>query len=254
MPGDRLSRYLTRIGYAGTPKADIETLRALQRSHFLNVPFENLDIKRGTPIVVDLEQNYEKVVTRGRGGWCLELNGLFAWALREIGFDVDILGARVMAPVGALGEPMTHMTLLVHLDEPWIADVGFGGGRMRAPLRLAEREPQPAGPWSYTVANDEDHWFVSAHDPWLAPQAPRTYVFTLAPREMPDFEAACHFLQTSPRSAFTQGDVVSLGRENGRTTYSQGRLLSAEGETRTERDVPEADLATVLEETFGIRL
>lgn len=254
MPAERLARYLDRIGYGGSHAPDVETLRALLHAHFLHVPFENLDIQRGVPIVVDLAANYEKLVARRRGGWCLELNGLLAWALREMDFRVEILGARVMAPSGALGDPLTHMTLLVHLDEPWIADVGFGGGRMRAPLRLAEREPQPSGAWSYTVANDGDHWFVSAHDPWLSATAPRTYLFTLEPRQLSDFDGACHWLQTSPRSSFTLGDVVSLGRENGRVTYSQGRLIVAEGDKRTESEVPADEVTGMLEREFGIHL
>lgn len=252
MGHDWLARYLTRIGYVGSPRPDIETLRALQQAHFLHVPFENLDIQRRVPIVADLEANFEKVVARRRGGWCLELNGLLAWALREIGFRVDMLGARVMSTTGGLGEPLTHMTLLVHLDEPWIADVGFGGGRMRMPLRVAEREPQNCGAWSYVVANDGDHWFVSAHDPWLAPAAPRTYLFTLERRELGDFEEACEWLQTSPRSSFTLGDVVSIGREFGRTTFSQGRLIVADGEGRSEREVGAGEVAGVLEREFGI--
>jgi N-hydroxyarylamine O-acetyltransferase len=82
------------------------------------------NIQRKVPIVVDLDANHQKIVDRRRGGFCLELTSLFAWALREIGFDVDLLGARILWPTGGLSEPHSHMAALVHLDEPWIADVG----------------------------------------------------------------------------------------------------------------------------------
>ena len=36
-----------------------------------------------------------KLVTRRRGGFCYEHNGLFAVVLRELGFTVDLLEARV---------------------------------------------------------------------------------------------------------------------------------------------------------------
>ena len=249
---DQLSGYLTRIGYEGPVAPTLETLRGMHRAHFLNVPFENLNIQRGVPIVVDPVANYEKIVDRRMGGFCLELTGLFAWALREIGFEVDVIGARVMTPEGAFGEPMSHMTLLVHLDEAWIADVGFGG-RVIEPLRMAERGPQVFGLRRYVVANDGDHWFVTCHDPWLAPQAPRTYTFTLQPREFEEFVPVCGWLQTSPDSNFTRGDVVSLGTENGRVSYSPGRLIVAEGEGRVETEVAEGDLPGLLEERFGAR-
>lgn len=250
---EKLERYLARIGYRGEVAPTIETLRGMHRAHFLHVPFENLNIQRGVPIVVDPVANYEKIVERGRGGFCLELTGLFAWALREIGFRVDVIGARVMTPDGAFGEPMSHMTLVVHLEERWIADVGFGG-RVIQPLRMAEREPQIVGARRYVVANDGDHWFVSCHDPWLAPQAPRTYTFTLQPREFDEFVPVCGWLQTSPDSNFTRGDVVSLGAENGRISYSPGRLILAEGESRVETEVTESELPELLKERFGICL
>ena len=84
MPAPLLPAYLQRIGYEGPVAPTVETLRGMHRAHFLQVPFENLDIQRGVPIVVDLDHNYDKIVTRGRGGFCLELTSLFAWALREI--------------------------------------------------------------------------------------------------------------------------------------------------------------------------
>ena len=246
-----LEAYLSRIGFEGPVQPDLSTLRGMHRAHYFHVPFENLDIQRKVPIVVDRAANYETIVGRGRGGWCMELTGLFAWALREIGFRVDVLGARVMSPDGRLGPPLTHMVALVHLDEPWLADVGFGG-RIIEPLRLADREPQVFGRRSYVVANDEDHYFVTLDEPWVAPGAARTYVVKLIPRQSLEFESACLWLQTSPDSSFTRGDVATLPLPEGRVTYSGGRLLVSEGEQRETTEVPVADRARVLEERFGI--
>ncbi|MBK9611552.1 arylamine N-acetyltransferase [Candidatus Amarobacter glycogenicus] len=253
MPAPLLPAYLQRIGYEGPVAPTVETLQGMHRAHFLHVPFENLDIQRGVPIVVDLDHNYDKIVTRGRGGFCLELTSLFAWALREIGFKVDILGGRVLAASGQLGEPLSHMALAVYLDEPWLADVGFGG-RVAQPLRLSERGPQTSGASTYTVANDGDHWLVTCLDPWLALQAPRTYVLTLQPRELGEFAGVCHWLQTSPDSAFTRGDVVSLSTDHGRLSYSPGRLTIASGDTREEREVAPEGVGPALSEHFGIVL
>jgi N-hydroxyarylamine O-acetyltransferase len=246
----RVAAYLDRIGYAGPVEVSLETLRGMHRAHFLRVPFENLSIQRGETITVDPAHNYEKIVTRRRGGFCLELSGLFAWCLREIGFEVDLLGARVMSATGAISEPHSHMALLVHLDEPWIADVGFGGA-VAEPLLLAERAPQVAGRRSYVVANDGDHWLVTCTEPWQAEGA-STYLFTLQPRTYEGFEPVCHWLQTSPDSHFTAGDVVSLPLEEGRLTYAGGRLITTTDAGREETEVTPDALAGVLRAKFGI--
>jgi N-hydroxyarylamine O-acetyltransferase len=234
-------------------RADLETLRGMHRAHYFNVPFENLDIRRGVPIVLDRAANFEKVVGRRRGGWCLELTGLFGWALAEIGFRVEMLGGRVMSLEGKLGPPNTHLVALVRLADRWIADVGFGGRNIE-PLRLDEREPQVFDGRSYVVANDGDHYFVSGQDPWLSPQAPKTYLFTLEARQRDEFASACEWLQTSPQSAFTRGDLATLALPQGRITYSAGRLSVAEADAMLTGEIAQAERSRVLAERFGIVL
>ena len=242
--------YLHRIGYTGTKDLTADTLAGIHRAHFYRVPFENLDISLGRRIEVDGAVNFDKIVRAGRGGFCLELSGLLARVLREMGFSVDVLGARVLAPTGELSVPFSHMTLLVHLDEPWIVDVGFGG-RIARPLRLHERASQDADGRRHVVANDGDHWFVTVNEPG---NAAMTYVFTLQPRDFAEFEDVCDWLQTSPDSRFTQGPMVSLATPDGRKTYGGGRFILTNGEERAERVVPEAEQQAVLREQFGLTL
>ncbi|HXK34280.1 MAG TPA: arylamine N-acetyltransferase [Dehalococcoidia bacterium] len=244
-----LNAYLQRIGYRGEPVPTLETLRAMHRAHAFAVPFENLDISRGVRIEVDETVNFEKIVRRGRGGFCLELTGLFARALREIGFDVDVIGARVMTD-GHLGHPMSHMTLIVHLDEDWIADVGFGG-RIVEPLRLNDRGDQVFGLRRYVVENDGDHWFVTCAETGYASM---TYLFIMQPREFDEFHEVCRWLQTSPESRFTQGDVISLATADGRNTLAGRRLITFDGKRREERELSEAEAAAVCRERFGFDL
>jgi len=244
-----LRAYLDRIGYNGPVAPELATLRGMHRSHWLNVPFENLDISRGVEIVVDQRTNFDKVVRRRRGGFCLELTGLFAAALREIGFTLDVIGARVITD-GRLSHPMSHMTLIVHLDEDWIADVGFGG-RISMPLRLRETADQADGPRRYVVAEDDGHWFVSCHEPGTPTG---TYTFTMRPREFSEFHDVCRWLQTSPDSRFTHGDIASLASDGGRVTLSEGRLIEIEGDARREHDVAPGERADVLRGRFGIEL
>lgn len=243
-----LEAYLARIGYTGDRNPTLETLREMHRAHFLNVPFENLDISRGVRIEVDEAVNFEKIVMRRRGGFCLELNGTFARALRQMGFSVDVFGARVLSE-GHLSHPLSHMTMAVHLDEDWIADVGFGG-RIAGPLRITERGEQVFGIRRYIVENDGDHWFVtcmeSGHDA-------ATYTFVMRPREFEEFHEVCQWLQTSPDSRFTRGDVISLATPTGRATLAGSRLITFDGE-RHEREITAGEQAETLRDVFGVDL
>jgi N-hydroxyarylamine O-acetyltransferase len=123
-----VEKYLARIGMdrAGVV-ADIAGLKMLQCQHLLNVPFENLDIHWNRPIRVDVQEFYQKIVERNRGGFCYELNGLFNELLRELGFETRLLSARVATNDGSFTPEYDHAAILVIIGEmQYIADVGFG--------------------------------------------------------------------------------------------------------------------------------
>ena len=111
--------YLNRINYHGGLMPNAETLCGLHTAHLLAVPFENLDIHLGRPIVLEEDALFDKIVTRRRGGFCYELNGLFAGLLRELGFDVTRLAAGVINSTGDFSPIFDHLTLMVTLDERW---------------------------------------------------------------------------------------------------------------------------------------
>src|SRR5689334_10616650 len=165
--------YLDRIGYRGAIEPTFETLAALQRAHLLAAPFENLDIGLGRPIVLDHGLLFDKIVTRRRGGFCYELNGLFAELLRALGFHVTRLAAGVARADGEFGPEFDHLTLLVR--EPnqsgtqWLVDVGFGDS-FRAPLRLADGLEQPQDGRAYRLDRDGERWTLweRAEEDWQA--------------------------------------------------------------------------------------
>ena len=147
--------YLDRIGAKRPATVDGAALTELHERHLAAVPFENLDIHLGVPIELDEERLVAKVIG-GRGGFCYELNGAFAALLRALGAEVTLLSAGVYAPAG-LGPPFDHMALRVDLDEPWLADVGFGRHSLH-PLRLSERGDQadPGGTFRLVDAGGGD--------------------------------------------------------------------------------------------------
>lgn len=245
------SSYLDRIGYRGPLTPTAETLRALQVAHLQTVPFENLSIHARQRIVLGDEPLFDKIVERRRGGFCYELNGLFAALLRALGFQVAMLSAGAARADGTFGPDFDHMALQVDLDERWLADVGFGDS-FRDPLRLDERREQPEPPRAFRIDEDGGHLLLQRQDGPGEPWQPQ-YRFTLQPHEFPDYAGMCHFHQTSPESHFTRGTVCSLATPDGRVTLSGMKLITTQGRERQERVLgSEEEREALLRELFGV--
>jgi N-hydroxyarylamine O-acetyltransferase len=245
-----IEAYLKRINYRGPVSLSAETLRALQVAHLLTVPFENLSIHAGEPIVLDDEALFAKIVERRRGGFCYEANGLFAALLRAMGFDVTTLSAEVAHPEGGYSQPFDHMALMVRLDQRWLVDVGFGDSFLE-PLLIDERAEQVQRDFAYRIVADGDFLIVlrSDQNEWR-PQ----YRFTLEPHKYEDFAAMCRYHQTSPESNFTKGRICSRATEDGRITLSEMRFIETFNHgNRKERILSsQAEYDVILRESFGI--
>jgi N-hydroxyarylamine O-acetyltransferase len=244
-----IQRYLERIHYHGSLEPTLQTLRALHEAHLLAVPFENLDIHLGREIVLNEASLWTKIVEHKRGGFCYELNGMFALLLRTLGFQLDMLSAAVANSAGGFGPEFDHLTLLVHLEEDWLADVGFGES-FRQPLRMQATLAQSQYGGSYRMEREGVSWIYQVWDSeWKA-----AYRFTLQPHDLLDFAAMCRYQQTSPESHFTQKRVCSLATRSGRITLSDQRLVTTIDGERTERLLSDEEYQTVLAEQFGIVL
>lgn len=241
--------YLQRLAYDGPRDPSAETLRRIHRAHLLAVPFENLDIHLGVPIVLSVPAFYDKIVTRRRGGFCYELNGLFAWLLAEIGFRVSLHSGRVFSGE-RLGPEFDHLVLRVELDGAWVADVGFGDSFIE-PLRLDPRREVEQQGWRYSILEAGEGWEMRRGRPGGAwePQ----YAFSPRTRKLAEFAAMCAYHQTSPESHFTRKTVCSLATGEGRVTLSNGRLIHTQEERRAERAVRTADeCRAILAKDFGM--
>ena len=245
------SSYLSRINYRGTRDVSAATLRELHKAHLLSIPFENLDNYLGRRIVLDEEKVVRKIVEQRRGGICYELNGAFCGLLRAMGFEVSMLSAGVARDEGGFDPPFDHMTLLVHLEERWLADVGFGDS-FREPLLLDERAEQVEGDDAYRLTQEDEQLILHRRegDSWK-PQ----YRFTLEPHGYDEFADMCHYHQTSPESPFTQRRTCSLATADGRITVTGMRLITTMGRERQERELAsEQEWTAAMSRYFGIAL
>ena len=249
-----LDAYLRRIKHVESRGPTGDTLRALHRAHLFTVPFENLDIHLGRKIVCDEARILDKIVNEHRGGFCYELNGAFAALLRELGFKVTLLSARVIHDDGGEGPEFDHLALRVDLDEPWLADVGFGDSFLD-PLRLeSEREQPQAGRIYRVTSRPKSAGREFAVEKLTEEEWTRKYAFTLQPHALSDFSEMCHYHQTSPESHFTGQRICSMATPEGRITLSDNTLIEKRGETRQETLFSDEEWRTKLRDLFGILL
>jgi N-hydroxyarylamine O-acetyltransferase len=243
--------YINRIGYNGLLELTAEVLSELHYAHLLSVPFENLDIHLGRPIVLDETRLFKKIVTNRRGGFCYELNGSFAALLRELGFRVDLLSARV-SDNGGYGPEFDHLILRVRLVDDWLVDVGFGDNFLK-PLRLFESGEQVQAGIAYRIehgSSDSELLEMDELGRWKS-----SYRFDLQPRQLSDFKDMCHYHQTSPKSHFTQKRLCTRATPDGRVTLSDQRLIVTKNDQRREEILEdEQAYLAALDEYFGIRL
>ena len=244
--------YLARIGFHGSTDPTAETLRSLHLAHLYAVPFENLDISLGREILCDEDRFFHKIVELRRGGFCYELNGAFAALLRNLGFQVTLLSARVAREDGSASPDFDHLALRVDLEEPWLADVGFGDSFLE-PLRLNPEVEQQQGSLRFRIAAVGHVMIVQRQlddGNWKS-----QYRFTLVPHQLSDFAARCRFQQTSPESHFTRQRICTLPTRDSRITLSDLKLIRTTGMVREERMLPDEDeWRAALLEYFGVRL
>lgn len=250
------AEYLARIGHRGGLRPTAASLAALQEAHLLSVPFENLDIARGVPILLDPDALRRKVVRARRGGFCYELNGLFHLLLLSLGFRSTMVSARVFdAGRGGYGPEFDHLALLVEADGTrFLADVGFGDfSKHPLPIAPGEVLDDPAGTFRFhPVARTRMIVTRRRSDgPGFDPQ----YDFSFEPRRLSDFEGMSRHHQTSPDSHFTRQSVCTMATPSGRITLTPERLIETAGASRTLTPMrSDVEYRETLRLRFGIDL
>lgn len=251
-PAD-LGAYFARIGYTGPPAPTLAALRGIVAGHAAAIPFENIDVLLGRPVLLDFDTLIDKLVHRHRGGYCFEHNTLLMQVLAALGFAVEGLGARVVWMRGD-GEipPRTHMLMRVALPEgAFLADVGFGGVTLTAPLRLAPgiEQPTPHEPHRLVALGDEFMLEAKLGAEWT-----RLYRFS-PQRQFPvDYEVANWFTSTHPDGLFTNNLLMARPDPDRRYALFNGEFTIhyLDGRRDRRRLDGAADLGDVLAQHFHV--
>jgi N-hydroxyarylamine O-acetyltransferase len=267
MPFD-LSAYLQRIALRDPPAPDRDGLRTLQRAHRLAIPFETLDVHLKRRIDIDSDSVFDKLVGRGRGGYCYEQNRLFLDALGALGFEARPILARTFLNGADPTPPQTHtLSLVTFRDgehaEPWIADTGFGGAYC-PPMPLVDGETAEAPDGAlFRLARDPLHqWMLSRNgrrettdgrgdaSTWQD-----QYSLSLAPVFPCDLELGNHFVQTSPGSPFVNRKVVNAPLPHGFAQLLGRNYRRVSADEKTEGEITDPRVYRMrLGMMFGIQL
>jgi N-hydroxyarylamine O-acetyltransferase len=249
----QIQAYLTRVGYDGSLTVSDETLRGLHIAHTMHVPFENLDIHLGREISLEPLDLFEKIVKQRRGGYCYEMNGLFALVLESMGFEVRRLMARMIAGYTET-RPLTHQALLVTIDgQRWIADVGNGRSGLLAPIRLENGVVDVQFTERFRLMTKDDYRYLFQTE--SAGQWENMYAFTLEGYQAVDYVPANFYNSHSPDSRFVQRKFCTMPTPEGRVTLTEMDLkITRNGETQVRTAANMDEYQAMLWRYFGIEL
>ncbi|XP_068117702.1 arylamine N-acetyltransferase, pineal gland isozyme NAT-10-like isoform X2 [Hyperolius riggenbachi] len=273
-----INKYFSRVGYKRSSKAsDLEALFEIMYRHVMTLPFENLSVHCREPISLNIEDIFEKVVMKQRGGWCSELNHLLFWVLKSMDYNVVMLATHVYQPhLDEYNPSATHLLLKVTIDNKvYIVDGAFGSSsQIWQPLELISGKDQLQTPGIFRLTENNGTWFLdkirrkqmvsdgSFSESELIDRScyKKIHCFTLEERTIEFFEFSSRFHQTSPESAFANKSVCTLQVSDGLRalvgwTYTETKYNYREGIDLVEfKTLQNDEIEEVLREKFGIVL
>ncbi|MBR9778090.1 MAG: arylamine N-acetyltransferase [Cytophagales bacterium] len=250
-----MKAYFKRIGYVGKAELNLETIKRLHALHPEAIPFENIDPLIGVPVGLSLEHVFQKLVDRGRGGFCFEQNVLFGAVLRTLGFNVVGLSARVFWEIKE-GEirPRDHMLLLLDLDGiSYLLDVGFGSASFSAPLVLDQEGIQDTGHNQYRISLVSGFYYLEIliKGTWRL-----MHRFGLEHQMLADYEVVSWYLCTHPQSLFIKDLMVAKSFSDGRYALhnNQFTVHRKEGKSIKKKLHTVEEIIEILKDKFAINL
>jgi N-hydroxyarylamine O-acetyltransferase len=247
---NELDNYFARISYGGAADATLETLNALHTGHTFNIPFENLDVFCGRAISLEPDALYGKLVTRRRGGYCFEMNGLFSRVLTELGFRLTRLLAR--CAFGSAYTAKTHEVMVAEIGgQAYLCDVGYGSEGIAAPLPLIVGAEMAQFTNTYRFSEDPRLGYILERGigGGFAPM----YAFTLDECMPDDYELSNHYTSTHPASFFRMMKFITMPTPEGRITLTDSSFTTVDNGHTTESPVNgDAEFTKLLARHFDL--
>ncbi len=244
-----LQAYYDRIGFSegGT---DTERLFRLHKCHITSIPFENIDVYNKKTISLAPDDVFNKLVTQRRGGYCFEMNGLIAEALKEMGFKVYGVLARVAMGPGGFGQHLHRMNIAEADGKRFVCDVGFGGDCFVEPLLFELGLEQYTHGCTYRIMRSQEVQY--------AVQILKEGVFTnmLGFDDIPalpgDFNVSNFYTNCYHESGFRHFIMINLFTETGRYSMFNEQLTIRNGDEVVRKALKKEEIPDALVKYFGI--
>lgn len=248
-------KYLDRIQAVKKDELNLKYLSHLQKQHVLNVHFENLDILNKKPLSLRTEALYKKIVLDQHGGVCYELNGLFYYLIKELGFKPYLMAGTVYVGNGVWALENAHMFIVVPIEnKEFLVDVGFGGNSPRLPVPISGEEVIDSD-GIYRIKRDEAQSLFylqkKTDDEWET-----QYRFETPSNKwnLDTIHPICVLTETSPESMFNKVYFLSRVTEEGRVTLLGNSLIIVEGREKTKEKLEEHKIAEAARRHFLLNI
>lgn len=245
-----LDAYWERLGLSHAPTLSANGLVEITQAQTRRMVFENLDPYLSRPVLLDAESLTQKLIYRGRGGYCFELNGLIRLILTQLGYQVRPHMARVADVDGVPGR-RSHLLLEVTIEgRSWLVDCGFGrGGPLHAlPLEAGRLEIQSGD--AYRMRRHEDYGWVleRRQDGWQP-----LYAFHQGDFRDIDIEMANFYTNMWPTQRFRTELVAARPTERGRISLLNTRMRERHGTAMDDVELTSiVELERALVHSFGL--
>jgi len=227
MNDHEITQYLNRIKLDDCHPT-LDGLMKLQEYHMENIPFENLDIVVGRKIELNYPHLFEKIITKKRGGYCFELNTLYAILLKSLGFFPRPVLGRVWISNPRRLPPRNHLAHLVDLNgKTYLTDVGFGGLITRIPLDINVSSPINDKDGMMRVVPLADHQFMITRQ--VGTDWENQYSFENVEISEEDIYISNYYMSTNSRSHFFHHKFVGKNTKEGRIGLFNNKLSIRKG-------------------------
>lgn len=254
LSNEQLTMYLDRLGIE-LLEPTAENLVQLQTIHISKIPYENLSILLGEPISLDGNDLFRKIILNQRGGYCFEVNGLYSFLLKALGYKVTSLNTRFIYDDKGVQVRRHRIMRVDFSDLSYITDASFRLESPRKALKFQYELVQSDGIAEYKFTKDDYYtnilWQRLSNGEWK-----KVFGFDESPQSETDFILANYYCETHSDSPFINYPIISL--------FPAGRHIIISNRTLTiytEENVPTRqnidsnnDLLYYIKKYFSIEL
>lgn len=214
LSASQVEQYLQRLGldYKQDKNRLIpseENLKYLQTIHISKIPYENLSILLGEPISLNGKDLFIKIISNNRGGYCFEVNGLYTFLLKALGYKVTVYNVRFISENKGV-QMRRHRIMRVEIDGiSYITDVSFRNEYPRTALRFICGKVQTDGISEYKFTQDEYYGYIM----WqkrTGKEWSKIFGFDESPQSEIDFLLPNYYCETHPDSPFIDAPHMSI--------------------------------------------